>query len=73
MLAVVWLLVGPPTPDRSNVIIQTKWDTLVLQVAGLAWVWQPHPIRIVEKLVTIAAGWKLIKRPSKIKDLRMGA
>jgi hypothetical protein len=27
----------PPMPDRSRVMIQTKRDTLVLQVRGLAW------------------------------------
>jgi hypothetical protein len=31
------LLVGPPMPDRSRVMTQTKRDTLVLQVGGLAW------------------------------------
>jgi hypothetical protein len=31
------LLVGPPVPDRSRVMIQTKRDNLVLQVGGLAW------------------------------------
>jgi hypothetical protein len=30
------LLVGPPMPDRSRVMTQTKRDTLVLQVGGLA-------------------------------------
>jgi len=29
------LLVGPPMPDRSRVMTQTKRDTLVLQVGGL--------------------------------------
>ena len=28
------LLVGPPMPDRSRVMTQTKRDTLVLQVEG---------------------------------------
>jgi hypothetical protein len=28
------LLVGPPIPDRSRVMTQTKRDTLVLQVGG---------------------------------------
>jgi hypothetical protein len=39
-LAVVYacmLLVGPPMPDRSRVMTQTKRDTMVLQVGGLAW------------------------------------
>ena len=31
------LPVGPPMPDRSRVMTQTKRDTLVLQVGGLAW------------------------------------
>ena len=29
------LLVGPPIPDRSRVMTQTKRDTLALQVGGL--------------------------------------
>jgi hypothetical protein len=28
---------SPPMPDRSRVMTQTKRDTLVLQVGGLAW------------------------------------
>jgi hypothetical protein len=28
------LLVGPPMPDRSRVMTQTKRDTLVLQAGG---------------------------------------
>ena len=28
------LLVGPPMPDRSRVMTQTKRDTMVLQVGG---------------------------------------
>ena len=28
------LLVGPPMPDRSKVMTQTKRDTLVLRVGG---------------------------------------
>jgi hypothetical protein len=31
------LLIGLPMPDRSSVMTQTKRDTLVLQVGGLAW------------------------------------
>jgi hypothetical protein len=38
------LLVGPPMPDRSRVMTQTKSDTLVLQVGGLAWGEQPHTV-----------------------------
>jgi hypothetical protein len=34
MLAVAYLLVGPPMPDTSKVMTQTKRDTLVLQVGG---------------------------------------
>jgi hypothetical protein len=30
-------LTGAPMPDRSKVMTQTKWDTLVLQVGGWAW------------------------------------
>ena len=33
----VVLPVGPPMPDRSRVMTQTKRYTLVLQVGGLAW------------------------------------
>jgi hypothetical protein len=33
MLAVAYAMVGPPMPDRSRVMTQTKRDTLVLQVA----------------------------------------
>jgi hypothetical protein len=29
------LLVGPPVPDRSRVMTQTKRDTLVLQAFGV--------------------------------------
>jgi hypothetical protein len=32
MLVIVVILVGPPTPDRSKVMTQTKRDTDVLQV-----------------------------------------
>jgi len=39
------LLVGPPMPDRSRVMTQTKRDTLVLQVGGLAWGLQPHTVK----------------------------
>jgi len=31
------LPVGNPMQDRSRVMTQTKRDTLVLQVGGLAW------------------------------------
>jgi hypothetical protein len=51
MLAVALLLVGPPMPDRSKGMTQTKRDTLVLQVGG--WTWgSPHPHKkcFVEKL-----------------------
>ena len=41
MLAIVELLIGPPMPDRSKVMTQTKGDTLVLQVGG--WVWADNP------------------------------
>jgi hypothetical protein len=52
VLVVVWLLLGPPMPDRSKVMTQTKRDTLVLQVGGWVWGW-PHPIKniSVEKLI----------------------
>jgi hypothetical protein len=39
------LLVGPPMPDRSRVMTQTKKDTLVLQVGGLAWGLQSHKVK----------------------------
>jgi hypothetical protein len=32
-------------PDRSKVMTQTKRDTLVLQVGGLAWGKQPHTVK----------------------------
>jgi hypothetical protein len=37
ILAVAELLAGPPMPGRSKVMIQTKRDTLALQVGGWAW------------------------------------
>jgi hypothetical protein len=45
MPAVVERLVGPPMPERSKGRVQTKRDTLVLQVGGWAWGWQPHPVK----------------------------
>ena len=36
MPAEALLLVGPPLPDRSKVMTQTKRDALALQVAGYA-------------------------------------
>jgi hypothetical protein len=44
-------------PDRSKVMIHTKWDTLALQVGGWAWGYGPTPSKAltVEKLLTIAA------------------
>jgi hypothetical protein len=39
------LPVGPPMPDRSRVMTQTKRDTLVLQVGGLAWGLQSHTVK----------------------------
>jgi len=41
------LLVGPPMPDRSRVMTQTKRDTLVLQVGGLAWGKEPNTVKIL--------------------------
>jgi hypothetical protein len=32
-------------PDRSRVMTQTKRDTLVLQVGGLAWGLEPHTVK----------------------------
>lgn len=32
-------------PHRSKVMIQMKRNTLVLQVCGWAWGWQPHPVK----------------------------
>jgi hypothetical protein len=32
-------------PDRSRVMAQTKRDTLVLHVGGLAWGYQPHTVK----------------------------
>jgi len=45
MPAVAKLLIGPPTPDMSKVMTQTKSDTLVLQVGGWTWGSEPHPIK----------------------------
>jgi hypothetical protein len=47
-------------PDRSKVTIQTKRDTLALQIGGWAWGWWPHPVQSlsVEKLLTIAGNRK---------------
>jgi hypothetical protein len=41
------LPVGPPMPDRSWVMTQTKRDPPVLQVGGggLAWGYQPHTVK----------------------------
>jgi hypothetical protein len=36
---------GSPMPDRSKVMIQTKRDTLALQIGGWGWDWRPHPIK----------------------------
>ena len=44
MQAVALLQVGPPMPDRSNVMTQTQRDTLLLQFGGWAWGLQPNPI-----------------------------
>jgi hypothetical protein len=32
-------------PDKLRVITQTKRDSLVLQVGGLAWGYQPHTVK----------------------------
>jgi hypothetical protein len=32
-------------PDRSRVMTQTKRDTMVIQVGGLAWGYQPHTVK----------------------------
>ena len=45
VLAVVMLVVWHHVPDRSKVVTQTKWGTLVLQVGGWAWGWKSHPIK----------------------------
>ena len=34
-------------PDRSRVMTQTKRDTLVLQVGGLAWGKEPNTVKIL--------------------------
>jgi hypothetical protein len=44
--AVAKLLVGPPRPDRSRGRSQTKRDTLVFQVGGWMFGWQPHTLKI---------------------------
>ena len=74
VLVVAWLLVEPPMPDRSKVMTQTKRDTLVLQVGGWVWGWQPHPIKniFVEKLLKSETGWKQHRWRSMSKDLQVG-
>jgi hypothetical protein len=39
------LPVGPPMPDRSRVMTQTKRGTLVLQAGSLAWGYQHHTVK----------------------------
>jgi hypothetical protein len=46
MTAVAQLLAGALMRETSKVMIQTKRDTLVLQVGGWAWGWQPHPVKL---------------------------
>jgi hypothetical protein len=43
-------------PDRSKVMVQTKMNTLALQVGGWAWGLRHHPLKTltVEKHLTIA-------------------
>jgi len=45
MLAVALLPVGHPKPDRWKVMAQTKRGTLLLQVGGWEWGWQPNHIK----------------------------
>jgi hypothetical protein len=40
------LLVGPPMPDRSKVMTQTKRNTLVLQGFGVR-LTTPHSIKLI--------------------------
>jgi hypothetical protein len=54
-------------PDKSKVMMQTKTGTLVLQVGGLT-----TPTLIAEKLLTMAARRKHLKRPSKMNYIRVG-
>jgi len=39
------LLAGPPMPDGSKEMTQTKRDTLVFQVGGWAWSLLTHPVK----------------------------
>jgi hypothetical protein len=41
------LLVGPPMPDRSRVMTQTKRDTLVLQVGVWRGLTTPHSKNLI--------------------------
>jgi hypothetical protein len=51
------LLVGPPIPDRSRVMIQTKRDTLVLQVGGFGMgLTTPHSKKLIVTKVSGAKG-----------------
>ena len=47
VLSVMQLLVGPPVPDRSKMMTQTKRDTLILLVGCRAK--NPTPLNIVTK------------------------
>jgi hypothetical protein len=58
-------------PDRSKVMIQTKRDTLGLQVGVGRAIDGPTPqkVLIVEKLLTIAAGrWRSIVKEAKVHN-----
>jgi hypothetical protein len=60
------LLVGPTMPDRLRVVIQTRRDTLVLQVWGWAWGQQLHPLKSVTKPKGNAAEWTFWQRHDAI-------
>jgi hypothetical protein len=60
LLVVAQLLVGPPMPDRSNLMTQTKRDIVFLQVGGWACGSQSDAIKkcYVEKLLK---SWKRLR------------
>jgi hypothetical protein len=59
-------------PDRSKVMTQTKRYGLPGWGLGMGLTTPPRKKSFVEKLLTIAAGRKHLRRPSKNKDLETG-
>jgi hypothetical protein len=60
-------------PDRSRVMTQTKRDTLVLQVGGLAWGSTPHSKNVLLRKSNKGIRWMDITmvtdRKKKWKDI----